>query len=150
MEVLNLAAAALFDSLKRYNIDQKLLIKGTHLKLNYMLDVKKKHSWVEFVQMYKNAAELLGPEIAAREIAYHGIYNDKLTTIRNFATGLVDAKALYWFIGKVVGRHLFKDTVKFSYQKIKSNHVKMEIIISNELEECPLLLETFFFARRKS
>lgn len=145
MEILNLSASALFDSLSRNNIDKSLLLNGTHLKLNYMLDIKKKHSWEEFVKMYENTALLLGRERAAREIAYHGLYNDGLATLRKIGTGLLDVKAIYWFMGKVACRHLFKDAVKFKYTKIKSTHVQMEIIISPELKNCPLLLETYTY-----
>lgn len=145
MELSNLAASALFDLLSRQGLDQKLLLEGTHLKLNDMLNVKKKHAWIEFVKMYENAASLFGAERTAREIAYQGLYNKNLSTLRKIGTGMLNARSLYWFLGTVACRHLFKDTVKFSYQKISANQVRMEISISPELEDCPLLLETYTY-----
>jgi signal transduction histidine kinase len=145
MEVLNLATSALFDSLTRHGLNKELLLEGTHLDLGHILDVKKKHSWNEFVIMYNNCARFLGHERAAREIAHQGVHNQNVTIFRKIATGLLDAKSIYWFLGTVACRHLFKDTVKFSYKKIKANQVQMEIEIAPELEDCQLLLETYTY-----
>lgn len=145
MEVLNLATAALFDSLARNKIDRHFLLEGTSLKLDDVLDVKKKHSWQEFVVMYGNVARLLGEKKAAKEIAYHGLYSEKLSTLRKITTGLLDVKSIYWFLGTVASRHLFKDTVRFKYTKIKFDRVCIEVSIPDHLENCPLLLETYIY-----
>lgn len=145
MEILNLAIAALFESLVQNNIDKALLLEGTQLNLEDALNVKKRHSWGQFVKMYKNCADLLGPEKAAREIAYHGIYNENLSTLRKTATGFLDAKNLYWYLAIFASKHLFKNAVNFKYTKISAKEISMEININPELPECPLLFETYAY-----
>lgn len=145
MEILNLAIAALFESLASNNIDKALLLEGTYLHLEDALNVKKKHSWVQFVKMYNNCAALLGPERTAREIAYHGLYNDKLSILRKTGTGFLDAKTIYWYLAIFASKHLFKNAVNFKYTKISSKEISMEVSINPELSECPLLLETYIY-----
>jgi|GEM_PF-542571 len=145
MVVLNLAVTALFESLSRNNLDKSLLIEGTGLNLNYLLDVKKKHRWDQFVKMYDNCARLLGPEKAAREIAYHGINNEKMSIQRKIGTGFIDVKTGYWFLVQYGSKHLFKNTVHFTYSKISSKEIIIEINIAPDKEACPLLFETYAY-----
>lgn len=145
MEVLNLAASALFESLKRNNYDQSQLIEGTQLKLEDILKTKKTHSWEEFLKMYENCAHLLGPNKAAREIAFTGIYNEDLSTLRKVATGFFSARTIYWYLSIYASKLLFRGAVIFKYTKIKANHVVMEVEINPDLKDCPLLLETYVY-----
>jgi signal transduction histidine kinase len=143
MEVLNLATAALFDSLKQNQVDHKLLIKGTNLKIEQVFKFKKTHNWTEFVKMYENCALLLGREKTVREIGHLGLYGENISTIRKFGTSIFDAKTIYWGIATFVSKHLFRECVTFKYKKIKSDYIVMEIMIHDDLEDCPLLLETY-------
>lgn len=145
MEVLNLATAALFDSLAKNNIDKSLMLEGTELSMDEILKSKKNHRWDQFVKMYENCSQLLGPEKVAREIAYTGIYNEKMSTLTNIATGLFDAKTIYWYVASFVSKHLYKDSVTFSYKKIKKDHVRIEILINPNLKDLPLLFETYTY-----
>lgn len=145
MEVLNLAASALFESVSKNNFDQRQLIAGTQLKLEDILKTKKTHSWDEFVKMYENCAHLLGPSKAVREIAHCGLFNENLSILRKTATGFFDSKTIYWYFATFAAKHLFKDTVSFKYTKIKSNQIVMEITINPELRDCRLLLETYIY-----
>lgn len=145
MEVLNLAAAALFNSLEKHNINKDLLIAGTNLKAEDISNPKKKHTWDQFVKMYENCALLLGPDLTVKEISTQGIYNEKISPIINVATGLLDAKTIYWYTATFVAKHLFKESVTFTYSKIKTNHVSIQIDIHPDLVDCPLLLETYTY-----
>lgn len=145
MEVLNLAASALFESVSKNNIDQSQLIVGTQLKLEDILKTKNTHSWDEFVKMYENCAHLLGPNKAAREIAYTGIFNEDLSTIRKVATGFFSARTIYWYLAIYASKLMFKGAVNFKYTKLKLNHVLMEVEINPELKDCPLLFETYIY-----
>lgn len=140
-----MAIAALFESLAQNNIDKAKLLEGTQLQLEDALNVKKKHCWNQFIKMYDNCAALLGREKTAREIAYHGLYNDNLSTLRKTGTGFFDAKMIYWYLAIFASKHLFKNAVNFKYTKISSKKVSMEINISPELKDCPLLLETYAY-----
>lgn len=143
MELLNLSAVALFNALDKHKIDRHLLIEGTGLKMEYMSDHQKKHSWDQFVKMYDNCSKLIGPDLTAKEIGHFGIYNDNITLIRKVGTGMLNVKTLYWYTSTFVARHLFKDSVAFTYKKINSKQVSVEINIHPELSDCPLLLETY-------
>lgn len=143
MTVLNLSATALFDSLTRNNFKKELLLEGTQLKIDHMMNVNKKHSWEEFIIMYENVARHLGSKNAAIEIAYHGLYNENMSTIRKFGSGMLDAKTIYWGIATFVSKHLFKECVTFKYTKKSSKQICMEINIHPDLQDCPLLLETY-------
>lgn len=143
MELLNLAAVALFNALDKHNIDRNLLIEGTGLKIEYMDDHQKKHRWDQFVKMYENCSLLIGAEETAKEIGYQGIYNENIALIRKVGTGLFDVKTGYWYTATFVAKHLFKESVTFKYRKINSKQVGMEICIHPELIDCPLLLETY-------
>lgn len=143
MEVLNLAAVALFKTLEKHQINKSLLIEGTGLKMQFMNDHRKYHSWDQFVKMYDNCAEIIGIEQTVKEIGYFGIYNDNISLIRKVGSGLLNAKTIYWYTATFVAKHLFKDSVQFTYKKIDSNNVTMEITIRPELMDCPLLLETY-------
>lgn len=143
MEVLNLAAVALFKTLEKHQINKSLLIEGTDLKMQYMNDHRKYHSWNQFLKMYENCAEIIGAEQTVKEIGYFGIYNDKMSLMRKVGTGLFNAKSLYWYTSSFVAKNLFKDCVTFEYNSIDSNKITMEIVIRPELRDCPLLLETY-------
>lgn len=143
MELINLAAVALFNALEKHNIDRHLLIEGTGLKIDYMDDHQKKHSWDQFVKMYDNCAALIGPEETAKEIGYQGIYNENIALIRKVGTGLFDVKTGYWYTATFVAKHLFKESVTFKYKKINNKQVTMEINIHPDLVDCPLLLQTY-------
>lgn len=143
MELINLAAVALFNALDKHNIDRNLLIEGTGLKIEYMNDHQKKHRWDQFVRMYANCAALIGPEETAKEIGYQGIYNENIALIRKVGTGLFDVKTGYWYTATFVAKHLFKESVTFKYKKINNKQVTMEINIHPDLVDCPLLLETY-------
>lgn len=143
MELLNLAAVALFNALDKHNIDRHLLIEGTGLKMEYMDDHQKRHSWDQFVRMYANCAAHIGTEETAKEIGYQGIYNENIALIRKVGTGLFDVKTGYWYTATFVARHLFKESVVFKYKKINKKQVTMEIVIHPDLVDCPLLLETY-------
>lgn len=143
MEVLNLAAVALFKTLEKHQINKSLLIEGTGLKMQFMNDPRKYHSWDQFVKMYDNCAEIIGIEQTVKEIGYFGIYNDNISLIRKVGSGLLNAKTIYWYMANFVAKHLFKDSVNFVYKKIDSNNVTMEITIRPDLLDCPLLLETY-------
>lgn len=141
----NLALSALFDALTRNNLERELLLAGTDLNLKDLLDLKKAHSWNDFLKLYKNMERILGSEKAAREIAYTGIFNENLSTLRAIGTGFIDVKAAYWYMARVACRHLFRDHIKFTYRKLSSKQIVMEVSIAPELETCPLLLETYFY-----
>lgn len=143
MKVINLAVVALFNSLEKHHIEKSSLLEGTGLSLSYMADMQKKHSWEQFVKMYDNCARLIGAEQTVNEIAYHGIYNEKLGPLRKVATGLINAKTLYWYLATFASKHLFKGSVSFHYKKIKFNHIQMVVEIHADLIDCPLLLETY-------
>lgn len=143
MEVLNLAAVALFKTLEKHQINKNLLIEGTDVKMQFMNDHRKYHSWDQFVKMYDNCAEIIGVEQTVKEIGYFGIYNDNISLIRKVGSGFLNAKTIYWYTATFVAKHLFKDSVTFTYEKIDNNNISMEIIIRPELRDCPLLLETY-------
>ncbi len=145
MENRNIALAALFDALSRNGISHDLLIAGTDLKLEDLKDLKKRHSWETFLVLYHNLGVILGEEKAAREVAYTGIYNDELSTLRAIATGFIDVKTVYWYMGTFACRHLFCDNVQFKYKKINSNKIQMEVAISPELKPTELLLKTYTY-----
>lgn len=145
MELLNLAAVALFNALDKHNIDRHLLIEGTGLKMEYMDDHQKRHTWDQFVRMYANCAAHIGAEETAKEIGYQGIYNENIALIRKVGTGLFDVKTGYWYTATFVAKHLFKESVVFKYKKINNKQVTMEINIHPDLADCPLLLETYTY-----
>lgn len=145
MEVLNLAVVALFEALSKNNIDKARLLEGTGLELAEVLKVKKKHSWNQFVKMYENCAMLLGPEKAAREIAYHGMFNENMSHLRKIATGVIDVKAGYWYLAQYGSKHLFKNTIDFTYSKISSKEILIRLKIDPKLQQCPLLFETYAY-----
>jgi signal transduction histidine kinase len=143
MEVINLAAAALFHSLDKHQVDRARLLDHTGLTLEHFNNQKKYHSWEQFTQMYENCALLIGEDQTAKEVGYHGIYNENISTLRKIGTGFFDAKSIYWYIASLVSKHLFKDGVVFKYKKISTNHVYMEIKIKPEMKDCPLLFMTY-------
>jgi signal transduction histidine kinase len=143
MELINLAAVALFKALDKHNIDRSLLIEGTGLKIDYLNEHHKKHRWDQFVRMYDNCAALIGPDETAKEIGYQGIYNEKIALIRKVGTGLFDVKTGYWYTATFVARHLYKESVVFKYKKNNDKQVTVEINIHPELADCPLLLQTY-------
>jgi len=145
MENRNIALAALFDALTRNGISHDLLIAGTDLKLEDLKDLKKRHSWETFLILYKNLGMILGEEKAAREVAYTGIYNKELSSLRAIGTGFIDVKTIYWYLATFACRHLFCDNVIFKYKKINSNKIQMEVIISPELKTSQLLLKTYIY-----
>ncbi len=145
MEVLNLAICALFNALEKNNIDKTLLLAGTGLSMDEVSNLKKKHSWDQFVKMYDNCAKYLGYDVVAHEIAYTGIYNDQISLLRKVARSIVDAKSLYWYTSSFVAKHLYKKAVIFKCKKISSNHLRIEIEINSEIKDCPLLLETYIY-----
>lgn len=143
MEVINLAAEALFHSLDKNHIDRARLLDHTGLTLEHFNRPKKYHSWDQFTQMYENCAQLIGEDLTAKEVGYYGIYNEKISSLRKIGTGFFDAKSIYWYIATLVSKHLFKDGVVFKYKKISSNQCFMEITIRSDLKDCPLLFKTY-------
>lgn len=143
MEVLNLAASALIQAFEKNSLDKSLLIEGTSVKLEELQNLKKKHSWDDFVKMYDNCALHLGYQNVAKEIGYQGIYNDNISLLTKVARNLIDIKSLYWYVATFVAKHLFKESVVFKYSSVGPSHVRMEIIIASDLKDCPLLFETY-------
>jgi signal transduction histidine kinase len=145
MENRNLALSALFDALTRNGLNHDLLIAGTELRLENLKDLKKRHSWETFLLLYNNLSVILGEDKAAEEIAYTGLYNSSLSPLRAIATGFIDAKTIYWYLARFACRHLFCDNVLFTYKKINSNEIEMQVTIAPELEPNAHLLKTYVY-----
>lgn len=143
MEVLNLAASALIQAFEKNSLDKSLLIEGTSVKLEELQNLKKKHSWDDFVKMYDNCALHLGYQNVAKEIGYQGIYNDNISFITKVGRSLVDVKSMYWYTANFVGKYLFKGCVSFKYTATGPNSLRMDIKIQEGLKNCPLLLLSY-------
>ncbi len=142
MDVINIATRALIDALERNHIPKEKLIEGTNVSFNYLKHAQSRHSWSDFVKMFQNVVHSLGPHKAAIEIAYTGIHNEDVSTMKKIAAGFVNVKMLYWFQSYFVAKFFYKNIVTYQYKSLGTNKIQIKLEIDPAYEECPYFFET--------
>ncbi|CBW26433.1 putative two-component system, sensor kinase [Halobacteriovorax marinus SJ] len=130
MEVSNATLVAYIDTFKQHNLDPKILIGGTDLTYEEIVNPKGKITWDNFQVITNNTFQIVGEEKALQSLKSTGVDNKELSPLAKIVAATVSAETIYWFFCNFVGK-LFYKNLKFHYQKIRKGHIQITVKLNN-------------------
>ncbi len=122
--------------LYQMGIPRERLVEGFPISLKELADAKQRMDWELFVPIMKRFSALVG---GPAELEKTGllIYSTTASRLTGYVLSLVkEPKELYWALATMGGPTFFSN-VKFEYEDLGENRIRMTLSIPPEYTDCP-------------